>query len=184
MLSVHSHTICMSANKSLDSGDREPGHIIYCSCRILQLNYLWSASSSTGAISRPPTLFVKISFMKLRAEARGKMWSSVMILAKCGCSVVVRVSPGSVLKLQQVLKSCFCVLRVRWQQQETITLLKEEVAALCADLLQVKESVVALQASKSNSKESNLNVTAGRGIKCPPPPPQANGSWPWKQRHL
>ena len=52
---------------------------------------------------------------------------------------------------------------------KTTTLLKEEVAALCVDLLQLKESVVALQASKPKSKETNLswNVVAGRGTKQP-----------------
>ena len=58
----------------------------------------------------------------------------------------------------------------RDSQQETITLLKDELAALRAELHQLKESVVALQASQSTSKETNLrwNVVADRGIKRPP----------------
>ena len=48
--------------------------------------------------------------------------------------------------------------------------LKDELTALRADLLQLKESVVALQASKSKSKVSNLSwsVVAARGNKQPP----------------
>ena len=48
-------------------------------------------------------------------------------------------------------------------------LLKDELAALRAELHQLKQSVVALQASQSTSKETNLrwNVVADRGIKRP-----------------
>ena len=45
-----------------------------------------------------PALSVKISFAKLRAEGKDKMRSSVMVLAKCGCTIVAPVSPESVSK--------------------------------------------------------------------------------------
>lgn len=61
-----------------------------------------------------------------------------------------------------------CPTCQRDSQQEMF--LKDELTALRADLLQLKESVVALQASKSKSKVSNLSwsVVAARGNKQPP----------------
>ena len=67
-----------------------------------------------------------------------------------------------------------CPACQRSSQQETITLLKDDVAALRAELFQLKESVVALQVSKLNDcaqpkeNSSSWNVVVGRGAKRPP----------------
>ena len=81
------------------------------------------------------------------------MLSSVMVPARCGCTVVAPVSPESVSKLWLAPKSRFIVLHV--SQHETISLLKDDVATLHAELFQLKESVVALQASKLCAAERN-----------------------------
>ena len=139
-----------------------------------QLNYLWSASSSTGNVSRHTCPICEDIIRETKGRSKGQDavfcdGSCQMWLRHC-CAGLSREHFEALASSEELF---LCPVSQHDSQHETITLLKEKVAALRADLLLLKESIVALQASKPKSKESNLtwNVVAGRGIKRPPPPP-------------
>lgn len=130
-----------------------------------------ATSSSTGDLSRHTCPVCEDIIRETKGRSKGQDavfcdGSCQMWLHRC-CAGLSR-ERFEVLASSE--ESFLCPACQRDSQQETITLLKDELAALRAELHQLKESVVALQASQSTSKETNLrwNVVADRGTKRPP----------------
>ena len=129
-----------------------------------------ATSSSTGDVSRHTCPVCEDIVRETKGRSKGQDavfcdGSCQMWLHRC-CAGLSRERFEALASSEE---SFLCPACQRDSQQETITLLKDELATLRADLLQLKESVVALQASKPKSKETNLswNVVAGRGAKRP-----------------
>ena len=110
------------------------------------------------------------------AKGRGKGLDAVFCDGSCHAWLHRHCAGLSRARFEALANSeeaFLCPTCQREGQQETITLLKDEVAVLHAELLQLKDSVVALKAStmqntgRRPSKEA-WNVVAGRASKRHP----------------
>ena len=113
------------------------------------------------------------------AKGRGKGQDAVFCDGSCHAWLhrhCAGLSRGRFEALANSEEAFLCPTCQREGQEETVTLLKDEVAALRAELLQLKDSVVALKAStvqntgRRPSKEArpSWNVVAGRASKRHP----------------